>query len=82
MALGEVDRSLEAALFRPITRTRSRVSLRRQGSLSYMRERELVKETPRRAGLDPSKYGLHSLRSGGSTVAANAGVPDRAFKWH
>ena len=60
MALGEVDRSSEEALFRPITRTRSRVSPRRQGSLSYLRARELVKEALRRADLDPSKYGLHS----------------------
>ena len=82
MALGEVDRSSEAALFRPITRSRSGVTLRRQGSLSYTRARELVKEALKKAGRDPDKYGLHSLRSGGATAAANAGVPDRAFKRH
>ena len=31
-------------------------------------------------GLPPEKYGVHSLRAGGATAAANAGVPDRAFK--
>ena len=82
MALGEVDRSSEAALFHPITRSRSGVTLRRQGSLSYTRARELVKEALKKAGRDPDKYGLHSLRSGGATAAANAGVPDRAFKRH
>ena len=27
-------------------------------------------------------YGLHSLRAGGASAAANAGVPDRMFKRH
>ena len=31
----------------------------------------------------PSRlFGLHSLRSGGATAAANAGVNDRLFKVH
>ena len=33
-------------------------------------------------GYDPKQYGLHSLRAGGATAAANAGVPDRLFKRH
>ena len=28
-------------------------------------------------GLDKSKYGLHSLREGGASVASSAGIPDR-----
>ena len=28
------------------------------------------------------EFGLHSLRAGGATPAANAGVPDRLFKRH
>jgi len=31
---------------------------------------------------DISAIGTHSLRSGGATAAANAGVPDRLFKRH
>ena len=31
-------------------------------------------------GLDKRKFGVHSLRAGGATAAANAGVPDRLFK--
>ncbi len=31
---------------------------------------------------DVSKYGVHSLRSGGATAAANAGISDRHFKRH
>ena len=33
-------------------------------------------------GLDKHKFGVHSLRAGGATAAANAGVPDRLFKRH
>lgn len=33
-------------------------------------------------GLDKSKFALHSLRSGGASAAANAGIPDRWFKRH
>ena len=32
--------------------------------------------------LAPKKFGLHSLRSGGASVAANLGVNDRLFKKH
>ena len=31
---------------------------------------------------DISAIGTHSLRSGGATAAANAGVPDRLFERH
>ena len=31
---------------------------------------------------DTSAIGRHSLRSGGATAAANAGVPNRLFKRH
>ena len=31
---------------------------------------------------DVSKIAVHSLRSGGATAAANAGVQDRMFKRH
>ena len=29
-----------------------------------------------------SSYGLHSLRSGGASAVANAGISDRLFKRH
>ena len=35
-----------------------------------------------RIGLSSRDFGLHSLRAGGATAAANAGVPDRLFKRH
>jgi hypothetical protein len=33
-------------------------------------------------GLDPEKYATHSLRSGGATATANAGLPDRLWMQH
>ena len=44
--------------------------------------RELLREKLTDVGLDPSNFGLYSLRSGGATAAANAGVPDRLFNCH
>lgn len=32
--------------------------------------------------LDKSEYGLHSLRAGGESAVANAGIPDCWFKCH
>ena len=33
-------------------------------------------------GLDRRQFGLHSLRAGSASAAANASVPDRLFKRH
>ena len=69
-------------LFRGIVVTRSGKRLRSQGSLSYTRLWELFLSKLSQLGFDPKQYGLHSLRSGGASAAANAGVPDRLFKRH
>ncbi len=44
--------------------------------------RELFLAKLRELGFDPKLFGLHSLRSGGASAVANAGVPDRLFKRH
>lgn len=49
---------------------------------SYSRVRELFLTSLDKIGLDKSKFGLHSLRSGGATSAANNSVADRLFKTH
>ena len=69
-------------LFRNITKTKQGEKIRKSGKMSYTRVREIVKEKFQEIGLDVQKYGLHSLRARGATVAANAGVPDREFKRH
>ena len=69
-------------LFRGIVHTKRGERLRPSGSLSYTRMRELFLEKLQQLGYDKSQYSLHSLRAGGATQAANAGVPDRLFKRH
>ena len=50
--------------------------------MSYTRMRELFIDTFSPFVDDIRNYGLHSLRSGGATAAANLGVSDRIFKRH
>lgn len=54
----------------------------RRGGISYTRMREIVLEAFESIGYDKAKFGVHSLRSGGATAVANAGVSDRLFKRH
>ena len=77
-----IDKRSSLFLFRAITKTKARESLRSSGSISYSRLRELFKLKLEELGYPAGKYGLHSLRAGGSTAAANAGVPDQLFKRH
>ena len=44
--------------------------------------RELFLSKLSELGYDTKQFGLHSLRAGGATAAANCGVPDRLFKRH
>ena len=62
--------------------TKSGECSRKGGALSYSRLRELLLEKISSLGMDPKLFGMHSLRAGGATAAANAGVPDRLFKRH
>ena len=54
----------------------------KKGHLQYSRALELFKQAVKAAGLDPGKYGLHSLRAGGTTAAAAEKVPERLLKRH
>ena len=80
--LASIDLHTPERLFRAITKTKSGERLRGSGSISYTRIRELVMAKFKQLGYDASKFGLHSFRAGGASLAANAGVPDRLFKRH
>ena len=70
-------------LFRRIVLKQGRRMLHdKQEVMKYATVKDLVKNKARALGLDPSVYGTHSLRSGGCTSAANAGVSDRLFQRH
>ena len=72
----------DSFLFRGIIQTKNGSKLRSKVGLSYTAVREAVLAKLEAIGLDRREYGLHSLRAGGATSAANAGVPDRMFKRH
>ncbi len=83
ISLGGIQLDSEQYLFRAVLKTKRGETLRGGGSkMTYTRVRELVLQKLAALGLEVSRYGLHSLRAGGATAAANAGVPDRLFKRH
>ena len=71
-----LEHSQNSFLFRKIAHTNKGAFLRSQ-KLSYSRALELVRLLLKDIGLDAQKYGLHSMRSGGASLAAALGVPDR-----
>jgi len=83
MAKGNIqpDATSTKKVFRPIVRGHAD-RLREDGGLAYSRMRELIKEKLEELGFPAVDFGLHSLRAGGATAAAVAGVPDRLFKKH
>ena len=56
--------------------------LKAKGSLGYSTLWELFKKKMRDLGYSTENLGIHSLRAGSATAAANAGVSDRLFKRH
>ena len=69
-------------IFRAIQRTKNGETLRQSGHISYSCVMDLFKKKVSKLGFEAPEFGLHSLRSGGATTTANAGVPDRLFKRH
>ena len=51
-------------------------------TMAYSRARESVRTALVSVGENPNRYGQHSLRSGGVSVAAAAGLPDRLIQHH
>ena len=82
LSLGRNSLSDSRFLFRGITKTKNRESLRASGSLTYSRLRELLRAKLAQLGYNPNEFGVRSLWAGGATKAANVGVPDRLFKRH
>ena len=80
IAAAKIDLGEDLPLFRALSSSRSTSKVRRQG-LSYSRAREIVKDAFKDI-TDVSCISLHSLRAGGATAAANAGINDRLFKRH
>ena len=66
--------------FGAIVHTKSGEQLRKRGDT--INTKKLVLQKPAALGLDPKRFGLHSLRPGGVSAADNAGVPNGLFKCH
>lgn len=74
---------LDGYLFCNLSATKSGYKLRNtKKAMSYTNLRDLFIEAFRPHVLDITKYGLHSLRAGGASAAANNGIKDRLFKRH
>lgn len=80
--LAAIDLSSEHFLFKPMFRSGKKCSLiYKNKPLSYTRARECILSKLRR--ISPNlNLGLHSLRAGGASAAANAGISDRCLKRH
>ncbi|XP_071177692.1 integrase/recombinase xerD homolog [Mytilus edulis] len=78
----KIESSSEQYLFKPIFRSGKRCSLiYKNKKLSYTRARECIVARLKEVCGDIN-IGLHSLRAGGATVAANADVNERCWKRH
>ena len=78
---GGIRMGSEAHLFHPTVSSKSN-RLRDSGCLTYSRMCELLKAKLEELGFPSAEFSLHSLRAGGMTVAARAGIPDRDFQRH
>ena len=66
-------------LFRPIQKTKHCEELQGTGKISYTCLRDLFRKKLSSLGYNVKDFGLHSLRAGGATAAANTKVPERLF---
>ena len=75
-----IDFESDLPLFRGLNSVKDKTRMRKS-KISYTRVRELVKEAFADS-IDVNLIGVHSLRAGGASSAANNGIPDRLFKRH
>lgn len=81
-ALAKIKENSSEFIFRALVKRGSCFKLDSNRKLSYTRAREILLEKLDEMGIDNSKFGLHSLRSGGTTEAGKAGAPDRLIMKH
>ena len=77
---GNIRDNCQKYILRGIITTKSHSKLRScDKHISYTCVRGNVIEGLKNVGVDTKLFGLHSLRAGGATAAANLGVNDRPF---
>ena len=85
--MAKINENSEEFIFKSITshhqesiRNLQHSTLRKKNvPLSYTRARELFFDVVTAVGMDREEFSVNSLRSGGASTAANAGVNDRLF---
>ena len=85
LSSANIDADSNCYIFRAMTFCKSLNDYRLRSpdcALSYSTIREMFRDLLYKVGLDSSKFGVHSLRSGGASAAAASGVTDRMFKRH
>ena len=83
MKLEKIDKHSNDYIFRRLCKRGKSFRLREKDvHISYTTVRENVLDALNKIGLSSKKFGLHSLRAGGATAAANLGVSDRLFQKH
>ena len=80
LALAKIPENSEEFFFRGLSKGKKFSLHTKDKPISYNRIREHFIKVLKAANLDWRNYGLHSLRSGGASVAAYNGVLDRLFK--
>ena len=70
-------------IFKPISKGKGSCTLVAPDKpISYSTIKGAFRRDLQSLGVEPSKFGLHSPRSGGATMVANNGVIDKIFQWH
>lgn len=83
LSLANIDTTSSDFIFRPLCFCKSKNMYKlKNGNLSYTTAREILLDALESIGLDKKQFGLHSLRSGGATAAADSHIDDRLFKKH
>ena len=83
LAMFKIPPDSKDLIFKPISRGKGCCKLVAPDKpISYSTIKGALRRDLLSLGVEPSKFGLHSLRSGGATMAANNGVNDRIFQRH
>lgn len=83
LKLAAISEDSDEYIFRNVTKKKNGYVLRAcDKPMTYTRFREQFIDVFSPHVPDIKSFGLHSLRAGGATAAANNGIPDRLFKRH
>ena len=79
----KIKESKEKFVFRQICHIKQGFKLKDlDKTISYTTVRDIWLKNLKNIGLDKTQFGLHSVRSGEATAAANFGIIDRLFQKH